>query len=99
MQDDPSFIRGGKRFRGNIEDTEQSWVRHRVDTLERFSEGPREPFALLLDSNTHTTSPPEQNTLARSSQGGPVRTSQIPVCGQTDHLSAQPQQTNSSSVQ
>ena len=81
MQDDPSFIRGGKIFGGNIEDTEQPWVRHREHTPERFSEGLREPFVLLLDSNTQTTSPPEKNTSARSSQGGPIRTPQIPGRG------------------
>ena len=32
MQDDPSLTWAGKRFRGNIEDTEQSWVRHRAKT-------------------------------------------------------------------
>ena len=66
MQDDPSFTRGGKRFRGNIEDNEQPWVRHRAETLERLNKGLREPSALLLDSNTKTTSPPEQNTSAGS---------------------------------
>ena len=52
MQNDPSFTRGGKRFRGNIEDTEQSWVTHIANTPKMFSEGLREPSALLLDSNT-----------------------------------------------
>ena len=73
MQNDPSFTRGGKRFRGSIEDTEQPQVRHSTDTPKRFSEGPRQLFALLLDSSTQTNSPPEQNTSAGSSQGGPVR--------------------------
>ena len=52
MQNNPSFTRGGKRFIGNIEDTEQSRVRHKTNTPERFNEGPKEPFTLLLDS-TH----------------------------------------------
>ena len=81
MQNNPSFTRGGKRFRGNVKDTEQPWVRHRADTLERFNEGLKEPSALLLDSSTHTTSPPKQNTSAGSSQGGPVRTPQTPRGG------------------
>ena len=72
MQNDPSFTRGGKRFRGNIEDTEQPQVRHSTDTPKRFSEGPREPFALLLDNNTQTTSLPKNNTSVGSSRGGPV---------------------------
>jgi ABC-type phosphonate transport system ATPase subunit len=72
MQNDPNFTRGGKRFRGNIEDTEQPWLRHREDTPERFSEGLREPLALLLNITTHTTLPPKKNTSARSSQGGLV---------------------------
>ena len=41
MQDDPSLTRVGKTFRGNIEDTEQPWVRHRAETPTRFSEGLR----------------------------------------------------------
>ena len=41
MQDDPSLTRAGKRFIGNIEDTEQHWVTHRAETPERFSEGLR----------------------------------------------------------
>ena len=84
MQNDPSFTRGGKRFRGNIKDTEQPRVRHRADTPERFSEGLREPFVLLLDSSTQTTSPPEQNTLVGSSQGGPVESPQTPSGGQAN---------------
>ena len=75
MQDDPSLTRAGKRFRGNIEDTEQSWVRHRAETPERFREDLRQTPTLLLDSSTQTTLPPAQNTSAGSSQGGPVRTS------------------------
>ena len=59
MQNNPSFTRRGKRFRGNIEDIEQPWVRNRADTPKRFSEGLREPSALLLDSSTQTTSPPK----------------------------------------
>ena len=59
MQDDPRFTRGGKRFRGNIKDTKQPWVRHREDTPKRFNEGLKEPFALILNSSTQTTSPPE----------------------------------------
>ena len=99
MQDEPSFTRGGKRFRGNIEDIEQPWVRHREDALDRFSEGLRETFSLLLDSSTQTTSPPEQNTSAGSSQGGRVRAPQSPGRGQANPPSAHPQQTNSSSAQ
>ena len=91
MQDDPSLTRVGKRFRGNIEDTEQSRVIHRVETPERFSEGLRQTPALLLDSNTQTTSPPEPKTSAGSSQGGPVRTPQTPGGGQANPPSAQPQ--------
>ena len=67
MQDDPSFTRGGKSFRGNIEDTKEPWVRHRAYTPERFNEGLREPFVLLLDSSTQTTLPPEKNTSTGSS--------------------------------
>lgn len=67
MQDDPSFTRGGKRFKGNIKDTEQPWLRHIADTPKRFHEGLREPYVLLLDRSTQTTSPPEHNTLAGSS--------------------------------
>jgi hypothetical protein len=52
MQDDPSFTRAGKRFRGNVEATEQSRVRYRADTPERFSEGFREPPVLLLNIST-----------------------------------------------
>ena len=84
MQEDPSLTRAGKRFRGNIEDIEQPWVRHRAETLERFIEGLRQTPVLLLDSSTQTTSPPEQNTSAGSSQGGPVRTLQIPGRGQAN---------------
>ena len=67
MQDDPSLTWVGKRSRGNIEDTEQSWVRHRVETPERFSKGLKQTPALLLDNSTQTTSPPEHNTLASNS--------------------------------
>jgi hypothetical protein len=73
MQEDPSFTRVGKRFRGNVEDTEQSRAIYRADNPERLSEGFKEPPALLLDNNTQTTSPPEQNTSAGSSQGGYLR--------------------------
>ena len=59
MQDDPSLTTTGNIFLGNIEDTEQPWVRHRVETLERFSEGLRQTPVLLLDSSRQTTSPPE----------------------------------------
>ena len=52
MQEDPSLIRVGKRFRGNIEDTEQYQGRHRVETPERFSERLRKTPALLLESST-----------------------------------------------
>ena len=59
MQDDPSLTREGKRFRGNIEDTEKPWVRDRAETPKRFSKGLRQTPTLLLDSSTQTTSPPE----------------------------------------
>jgi hypothetical protein len=62
MQDDPSLTRARKRFRGNVEDTEQSRVKHREETIERFSEGLRQTPVLLLDSSTQTTLPPEHNT-------------------------------------
>ena len=89
MQDDPSFTRGGKRFRGNIKDTEQPWVRHRANTPKRFSKGLKESAALLLDSSMHTTLPPKKNTSAGSSQGGPVRTPKTPGGGQENPSSAQ----------
>ena len=38
MQKDPSLTRAGKRFRGNIEDTEQCREGHRAETPERTSE-------------------------------------------------------------
>ena len=74
MQEDPSLTRAGKRFRGNIEDTEQNQERHRAETPERTSERFRKIPALLLENSTQTTSPPELNTLAGSSLGGYVRT-------------------------
>ena len=98
MQDDPSFTRAGKRFRGNIEDTEQSQVIDRVETLEGFSEGLRQTPTLLLDNSTQTTLPLEQNTSIGSSQGGHVRALQSSGHGQANPPSAQPQQTNSSSA-
>ena len=52
MQEDPSLTREGKKFRGNVEDTEQFRVRHRAETPERFNEGLRQTPALLLDSST-----------------------------------------------
>ena len=67
MQNDPSFTRGGKRFRGNIEDIEKPWVRHRANTPERFNEVLREPSALLLDRSIQTTLPSAQKTSAGSS--------------------------------
>ena len=67
MQNDPRFIRGGRRFRGNIKDTEKPRVRYSANTFERFNEGLRDPFALLLDNNAQTTSPPEQNPSTGSS--------------------------------
>ena len=91
MQDDPSLTWTGKKFRGNIEDTEQPRVRHRAETLERFSESLKQTTILLLDSSTQTTLPLEQNTSVGSSQGGPVRTPQILVRGQENPHSAQPQ--------
>ena len=84
MQDDPSLTRVGKRFRGNVEDTKQYRGRHRAETPERFTEGLRQTHALLLDISTQTTSPPKQNTSAGSSQGGCVRTPQIPSGGQVN---------------
>ena len=74
MQDDPSLTSAGKRFKGNIEDNEQPWVRHRAKIPERFSEGLRQTPALLLHNSTQTTSPPEQNTSPGSSLGGCLRT-------------------------
>ena len=72
MQEDPSLTRVGKRFRGNIEDTEQYRERHRVETPERISERLRKTPALLLESSTQTTSAPKLNTSAGSSLGGYV---------------------------
>ena len=74
MQEDRSLTRTGEKFRGNIKDTEQYRERHRAETLERLSEGLRKTPALLLESSTLTTSPPEHNTLAGSSLGGCVQT-------------------------
>ena len=99
MQDNPNFTRGGKRFRGNIKDIEQPRVRRSTDTPERFNEGPKEPFVLLLDRNSQTTSPPEHNTLAGSSQEGPVGEPQTPGGGQENPSSVQQNQINSSSAQ
>ena len=95
MQEDPSLTRAGKRFRGNIEDTEQNRERHRAKTPKRTNERLRKIHALLLENSTQTTSPPELNTLARSSLGGYVRTPKIPGGGQAHPVSAQTQQTNS----
>ena len=67
MQEDPSLTRAWKRFIGNIENTEQYQGRHRVETLERLSERLRKTPALLLESSTQTSSPPELNTSAESS--------------------------------
>ena len=36
MQEDPSLTRVGKRFRGNIEDTDQNRERHRAETLKEL---------------------------------------------------------------
>ena len=52
MQEDPSLTKAGKRFRGNVEDTEQYWGRHRAETLERFNECLRPAPVLLLDNST-----------------------------------------------
>ena len=52
MQEDPSLTRVGKRFRGNIEDTEQYQERHRAETPEITSEHLRKTSALLLENNT-----------------------------------------------
>jgi hypothetical protein len=89
MQEDHILTRARKRFRGNIEDTAQFRARHRAETPERFNEGLRQTPMLLLDNGTQTTSPPKQNTSAGSSQGGLVRTPQIPTQGQTNPSSAQ----------
>ena len=72
MQEDPSLTRAGKRFRGNIEDTEHNRERHRVETPERTRKQLRKILMLLLENNTQTTSPPELNTLAESILGGYV---------------------------
>ena len=88
MQEDPSLTRAVKRFRGNIEDTEQYRGRHRVETPERITERLRKTHALLLESNTQTTSPPKLNTSAGSSLGGYVRTLQILGGGQAHPISA-----------
>ena len=72
MQEDPSLTRAGKRFRGNIEDTEQYRERHRVEAPERISERLGKTPTMLLESSTHTTSPPELNTSAGSSLGGSI---------------------------
>ena len=74
MQEDPSFTREGKTFRGNIEDTEQYQGRHRAETPERISERLMKTPALLLESSTQNTSPLELNSSVGSSLGGYVRT-------------------------
>ena len=53
----------------------------------------------MLESSTHTTSPPELNTSVRSSLGGCVQTLQILGGGQQNPIGAQLQQLNSSSAQ
>lgn len=88
MQEDPSLTRAGKRFRGNIEDTEQYRERYRAETPERTNEQLRKIPALLLENSTQTTSPPELNTSIGSSLGGYVRTPQIPGGGQVHLVSA-----------
>ena len=57
-----------------MEDTEQYRGRHRAKTPKRLSERLRKTPVLLLESSTHTTSPPELNTSVGSSLGGCVRT-------------------------
>ena len=99
MQEDPSLTRAGKRFRGNTEDTEQNQERHRAETHERTSKRFRKIPTLLLENSTHTTSPPELNTSARSSLGGSVQTLQIPGGGQGHPVSVQTQQANSPRAQ
>ena len=73
-----SLTRAGKRFRGNIEETEQNLERHRAETPDRTRERVRMIPALLLENSTQTTSPPELNTSTGSSLGGCVRTPQKP---------------------
>lgn len=87
MKEDPSLTRARKRFRGNIEDTEQYREIHRAETPERISERLRKTPMLLLENRTQTTPPPELNTLAGSSLGGCVRTPQIPDGGQANLVS------------
>ena len=99
MQEDPSLTREGKRYRRNIEDTEQYRGRHRAESPERISERLRKTPTLLLESSTQTTSPPELNTSAESILGGYVRTPQIPGGGQENLQSVQTPQINSSSTQ
>ena len=74
MQEYPSLTRVGKRFKGNIEDTEQCREGHRAETLERTCEQPRKIPALLLENSTQTTSPPKLNTSAENSLVGYVQT-------------------------
>ena len=81
MEEDPSLTRAGKRFRGNIEDTEHNRERHRAETPERTSERVRKIPALLLENRTQITSPPELNTSAGSSLEGCVQTPRIPSGG------------------
>ena len=88
MQEDPSLTRAGKRFRGNIEDTEKYGERHREETPERISERLKKTPVLLLESSTQTTSPPELNTSAGSSLECYVRTPQILGGGQANPISA-----------
>ena len=99
MQEDPSLTREGKRFRGNIEDTEQCRERHRAETHERTSERLRKIPMLFLENSTQTTSPPELNTLVGSSLGGYVQTAKIPGGDQAHLISTQTQKTNSPRAQ
>ena len=89
MQEDPSFTRVGKRFKGNSENTKQYQERHSAETPKRLSERLRKTPVLLLERNTQTTSPPKLNTLARSILEGYVQTPQIPSGGQANPISAQ----------
>ena len=52
MQEDPSLTREGKRFRGNIEDTEHNREGHRAETCERTSERLRKIPTVLLENST-----------------------------------------------
>ena len=99
MQEDPSLTRAGKRFRGNSENMKHYQGIHRAKTPKRLSERLRKTPVLLLESSTQTTSPPKLNTSDGSSLGGCLQTPHILGGGQANPISAQPQQTHSSSAQ